>query len=209
VTERPAIHAQFRGTIGKFALDAGFTAPPKGVTALFGPSGCGKTTVLRCIAGLLHVNGVCEIDGEVWQDHEGAFLPTYKRPLGYVFQEASLFQHLSVRRNLLFGAPSKDDVRAKEAIAFDEVVQLLGVERLLDRSPRNLSGGERQRVAIGRALLSQPKLLLMDEPLSALDRATKNEILPFLDRLRDRLNLPVVYITQISPRSSCSPTRWC
>jgi molybdate transport system ATP-binding protein len=195
VTERPAIHAEFRGTIGKFSLDAGFTAPPKGVTALFGPSGCGKTTVLRCIAGLLHVSGVCEIDGEVWQDGDGAFLPTYRRPLGYVFQEASLFQHLSVRRNLLFGAPRHDGGGAKKAIVFDEVVELLGVERLLDRSPRNLSGGERQRVAIGRALLSQPKLLLMDEPLSALDRATKNEILLFLERLRDRLNLPVVYIT--------------
>ena len=140
-------------------------------------------------------NGVCEIDGEVWQDENGAFLPTHKRPLGYVFQEASLFQHLSVRRNLLFGAPRKDGGAARQRIAFDEVVELLGVERLLDRSPRNLSGGERQRVAIGRALLSQPKLLLMDEPLSALDRATKNEILPFLERLRDRLNLPVVYIT--------------
>ena len=190
-----AIRAEFRGTIGKFALDAGFTAPAKGVTALFGPSGCGKTTVLRCIAGLLHVDGVCEIDGEVWQDEKGAFLPTHKRPLGYVFQEASLFQHLSVRRNLLFGAPRKDGGAVRQGIGFDEVVELLGVERLLDRSPRNLSGGERQRVAIGRALLSQPKLLLMDEPLSALDRATKNEILPFLERLRDRLNLPVVYIT--------------
>jgi molybdate transport system ATP-binding protein len=195
VTEPPAIRAEFQGAIGKFALDAGFTAPAKGVTALFGPSGCGKTTVLRCIAGLLHMDGVCEIDGEVWQDRNGAFLPTYRRPLGYVFQEASLFQHLSVRRNLLFGAPRAGGGAVKGAIAFDEVVELLGVERLLDRSPRNLSGGERQRVAIGRALLSQPKLLLMDEPLSALDRATKNEILPFLERLRDRLNLPVVYIT--------------
>jgi molybdate transport system ATP-binding protein len=195
VTASHAIRAEFRGTIGKFALDAGFTAPAKGVTALFGPSGCGKTTVLRCIAGLLRINGVCEIDGEVWQDQNGAFLPTHKRPLGYVFQEASLFQHLSVRRNLLFGAPRHDSDGTKGGIVFDEVVELLGITRLLDRSPRNLSGGERQRVAIGRALLSQPKLLLMDEPLSALDRATKNEILPFLERLRDHLNLPVVYIT--------------
>jgi len=194
VTERPAIRAEFRGTLGKFALDAGFTAPAKGVTALFGPSGCGKTTVLRCLAGLVHLKGVCEVDGDVWQDENGAFLPTYKRPLGYVFQEASLFPHLSVRRNLLFGAPRKDG-GPREPIAFDEVVELLGLTRLLDRSPRNLSGGERQRVAIGRALLSQPKLLLMDEPLSALDRATKNEILPFLERLRDRLALPVVYVT--------------
>jgi molybdate transport system ATP-binding protein len=194
VTERPAIRAFFRGTLGKFALDAGFAAPAKGVTALFGPSGCGKTTVLRCLAGLVHLKGVCEVDGDVWQDENGAFLPTYKRPLGYVFQEASLFPHLSVRRNLLFGAPRKDG-GPREPIAFDEVVELLGLTRLLDRSPRNLSGGERQRVAIGRALLSQPKLLLMDEPLSALDRATKNEILPFLERLRDRLKLPVVYVT--------------
>jgi molybdate transport system ATP-binding protein len=195
VTASHAIRAEFRGTIGKFALDAGFTAPAKGVTALFGPSGCGKTTVLRCIAGLLRINGVCEIDGDVWQDENGAFLPTHKRPLGYVFQEASLFQHLSVRRNLLFGAPRDNRDGAKGGIVFDEVIDLLGITRLLDRSPRNLSGGERQRVAIGRALLSQPKLLLMDEPLSALDRATKNEILPFLERLRDHLNLPVVYIT--------------
>jgi molybdate transport system ATP-binding protein len=195
VTASDAIRAQFRGTIGKFALDAGFTAPAKGVTALFGPSGCGKTTVLRCVAGLLRINGVCEIDGEVWQDENGAFLPTHKRPLGYVFQEASLFQHLSVRRNLLFGAPRDNRDGAKGGIVFDEVIDLLGITKLLDRSPRNLSGGERQRVAIGRALLSQPKLLLMDEPLSALDRATKNEILPFLERLRDHLNLPVVYIT--------------
>ena len=195
MTASHAIRAQFRGTIGKFALDAGFTAPAKGVTALFGPSGCGKTTVLRCIAGLLRINGVCEIDGEVWQDENGAFLPTHKRPLGYVFQEASLFQHLSVRRNLLFGAPRNNRDGTKGGIVFDEVIELLGITKLLDRSPRNLSGGERQRVAIGRALLSQPKLLLMDEPLSALDRATKNEILPFLERLRDHLNLPVVYIT--------------
>jgi molybdate transport system ATP-binding protein len=195
VTAPLAIRANFRGTIGKFALEAGFTAPAKGVTALFGPSGCGKTTVLRCIAGLLRINGVCEIDGEVWQDENGAFLPTHKRPLGYVFQEASLFQHLSVRRNLLFGAPRHNTDGTNGGIVFDEVVELLGITRLLDRSPRNLSGGERQRVAIGRALLSQPKLLLMDEPLSALDRATKNEILPFLERLRDHLNLPVVYIT--------------
>ncbi len=206
-----AIRAEFRGTIGKFSLDARFTAPSKGVTTLFGPSGCGKTTVLRCIAGLLRVNdGACDVDGDVWQDRDGTFLPTHKRPLGYVFQEASLFPHLSVRRNLLFGAPvaalaerggavsdratNRRDGGAHK-IAFDEVVDLLGVTALLDRSPRNLSGGERQRVAIGRALMSQPKLLLMDEPLSALDRATKNEILPFLERLRDHLSLPIVYIT--------------
>ena len=196
MTAEPMIRAEFKGTIGKFSLDAAFTTPAKGVTALFGPSGCGKTTVLRCVAGLQRVtDGVCEIDGEVWQGRDGTFLPTYRRPLGYVFQEASLFQHLSVRRNLMFGAPRGNGGGAPARITFDEVVELLGVTALLERSPKNLSGGERQRVAIGRALLSQPKLLLMDEPLSALDRVTKSEILPFLERLRDRLSLPIFYIT--------------
>jgi molybdate transport system ATP-binding protein len=196
MTAAHTIHAEFCGTVGNFVLDAGFTAPAKGVTALFGPSGCGKTTVLRCIAGLRRLpDGLCDIDGDVWQTPDGSFLPTHKRPLGYVFQEASLFPHLSVRKNLLFGAPRGPAVPGREAIDFDEVTDLLGVTPLLDRSPKNLSGGERQRVAIGRALLSQPKLLLMDEPLSALDRGTKAEILPFLERLRDRLSLPVVYIT--------------
>jgi molybdate transport system ATP-binding protein len=190
------IRAEFRGTLGTFALDAGFTAPSKGVTALFGPSGCGKTTVIRCIAGLNRLaDGVCDIDGDIWQDRDGTFLPTYRRPVGYVFQEASLFPHLSVRKNLLFGAPRGEAGARKGGVAFDEVTDLLGVTPLLDRSPVNLSGGERQRVAIGRALLSEPKLLLMDEPLSALDRVTKGEILPFLERLRDRLSLPIVYIT--------------
>jgi molybdate transport system ATP-binding protein len=189
------IRAAFKGVLGSFPLDAGFTAPARGVTALFGPSGCGKTTVLRCIAGLQRLNGLCIVAGEVWQDENGAFLPTHRRPLGYVFQEASLFPHLSVRRNLLFGAPRRDRGAGGATIAFDEVVELLGLTSLLDRSPGKLSGGERQRVAIGRALLSQPKLLLMDEPLSALDRATKDEILPFLERLRDRLSLPIIYIT--------------
>jgi molybdate transport system ATP-binding protein len=196
MSEDETIRADFKGTLGKFSLDAGFTAPAKGVTALFGPSGCGKTTVLRCLAGLQRVSdGVCIVSGDVWQNRDGAFLPTHRRPLGYVFQEASLFAHLSVRRNLMFGAPHSDAETGRGRIAFDEVVELLGITALLDRAPGRLSGGERQRVAIGRALLSQPKLLLMDEPLSALDRATKDEILPFLERLRDRLALPIVYIT--------------
>ena len=196
MSEGETIQADFKGVLGSFSLDARFTAPAKGVTALFGPSGCGKTTVLRCIAGLQRLrDGLCVVGGDVWQDRGGAFLPTHKRPLGYVFQEASLFAHLSVRRNLMFGAPRGEGAADKGKIAFDEVVELLGVAALLDRAPAKLSGGERQRVAIGRALLSQPKLLLMDEPLSALDRATKDEILPFLERLRDRLSLPIVYIS--------------
>jgi molybdate transport system ATP-binding protein len=194
MTSARDIHVEFRSTLGKFTLESVFTVPAAGVTMLFGPSGCGKTTVLRCIAGLNHIkDGLCDIAGEVWQDRNGAFVPTHKRALGYVFQEASLFPHLSVRKNLLFGAPEKK--QAGPAIDFDEVVDLLGIRALLDRSPRNLSGGERQRVGIGRALLTQPKVLLMDEPLSALDRRTKGEILPFIEKLRDHFALPIFYVT--------------
>ncbi|WP_142252331.1 molybdenum ABC transporter ATP-binding protein [Bradyrhizobium sp. UNPF46] len=191
-TSKPGrINAGFRGRLGNFVLDAELSVPATGVTAIFGPSGCGKTSVARCIAGLQHMtDGFCAVDGDVWQDHH-SFRPVHRRPIGYVFQEASLFPHLSVRGNLLFGAPKI----AGAQIGFDEVVELLGLVALLDRSPDRLSGGERQRVAIGRALLSQPKLLLMDEPLAALDRATKSEILPFLERLHDRLSLPVFYIS--------------
>ncbi len=187
------IDVAFRGPVGRFVLDAVFSVPATGVTALFGPSGCGKTTVLRCMAGLHRIgNGACSIDGDVWQDAE-TFKPAHQRPIGYVFQEASLFPHLSVRQNLLYGAPRR--APAGHAIELDEVTSLLGLTALLDRSPLHLSGGERQRVAIGRALLSQPRLLLMDEPLSALDRPTKDEILPFLERLHATLALPVVYVS--------------
>jgi molybdate transport system ATP-binding protein len=189
------IRVAFKGSLGRFDLDAAFTAPARGITALFGPSGCGKTTVLRAIAGLQHLaDGYCAVDGDVWQD-SASFRPTHRRPIGYVFQEASLFPHLSVRGNLLYGARGAGIADEQEEIDFDEVVDLLGLTKLLDRSPRNLSGGERQRVAVGRALLSRPKLLLMDEPLSALDRLTKEEILPFLERLHDRLSLPVLYVS--------------
>jgi len=146
------IIAAFRGRLGSFALDAELSLPATGVTAIFGPSGCGKTSVARCIAGLQRMaDGFCAVDGEVWQDGS-SFRPVHRRPIGYVFQEASLFPHLSVRRNLLFGAPNT----SRAQIAFGEVVELLGLAALLDRSPSRLSGGERQRVAIGRALLSQP-----------------------------------------------------
>jgi molybdate transport system ATP-binding protein len=193
-TSRRCIRGEFRGRLGSFALDASFTVPAVGITGLFGPSGCGKSTVLRCLAGLQHLpSSLCDIGGEVWQD-AGTFLKPHQRPIGYVFQEASLFQHLSVKDNLLYGAP-KHHAHRSDAIGFDEVIELLGLEKLLPRAPRHLSGGERQRVAIGRALLSQPKLLLMDEPLSALDRATKDEILPFLERLHARLSMPVFYVS--------------
>jgi molybdate transport system ATP-binding protein len=195
MSEANTIRAAFRGELGRFLLDASFSVPATGVTALFGPSGCGKTAVLRCIAGLQHLtDGFCAVDSDVWQDR-AAFRRPHERPIGYVFQEASLFPHLSVRRNLLYGAPRREPTSASESIAFDEVSELLGLGTLLDRSPQNLSGGERQRVAIGRALLSQPKLLLMDEPLSGLDRMTKDEILPFLERLHERFLLPVIYVS--------------
>ena len=195
MTQPTGITARFRGTLGRFSLDAGFNVPARGVTGLFGPSGCGKTTMLRCIAGLQRLEqGYCNADGDVWQD-ETTFRPPHERPIGYVFQEASLFPHLSVMRNLVYGAPKTDPAGRKGEIRFDEVIELLGLAALLGRSPQNLSGGERQRVAIGRALLSQPKLLLMDEPLSALDRLTKDEVLPFLERLHETLSLPVIYVS--------------
>jgi molybdate transport system ATP-binding protein len=193
--ERDVIRAAFRGRLGQFELDAAFTVPAAGITGLFGPSGCGKTTVLRCLAGLQRLpDGFCAIDGDCWQDGQ-AFRPPHRRPIGYVFQEASLFPHLSVRRNLTYGVPRGRHGPSAGDIGFDEVTELLGLAALLDRAPRHLSGGERQRVAIGRALLSQPKLLLMDEPLSALDRRTKDEILPFLERLHDSLSLPAIYVS--------------
>jgi molybdate transport system ATP-binding protein len=189
------VEARFAGRLGAFAFDFALNAPPRGVTALYGPSGCGKTTLLRCIAGLNCVRGgYCRVNGDVWQDGARLFTPTHRRALGYVFQEASLFPHLSVKGNLRFGAPPAG-APPTPAIGWDEVIDLCGLGPLLDRSPRGLSGGERQRVALGRALLSQPRLLLMDEPLSALDEAAKAEILPFLERLRDRLSLPALYVT--------------
>jgi molybdate transport system ATP-binding protein len=185
------IEVRFRGPLGRFMLDAEFSVPARGITGIFGPSGCGKTSVLRCIAGLQRVpDGVCRIGDEVWQD-ANRFVPVHRRPIGYVFQEASLFPHLSVTRNLLYGAGNA----ASRGAQLAEIADLLGIAHLLDRAPRHLSGGERQRVAVGRALVSNPRLLLMDEPLSALDRATKSEILPFLERLHETLRLPILYVS--------------
>ena len=187
-----AITVRLRDQRGAFSLDASFEAPGRGVTAIFGPSGSGKTTVLRCIAGLHRAaEGHVAIKGDVWQDG-ASFRHVHLRPIGYVFQEASLFSHLNVRGNLLFGARA---AMGEPLLGFNEAVGLLGLAPLLDRAPLTLSGGERQRVAIGRALLSRPRLLLMDEPLSALDRAAREEILPFLEQLHERLSLPVLYVT--------------
>lgn len=195
MTKAKPVEVAFHGRLGHFTLEAAFETPATGITGLFGPSGCGKTTVLRCMAGLHRLdNGLCVIGGDVWQDGT-IFRPTHKRPVGYVFQEASLFPHLSVRRNLLFGAPRRRNRSTTDRHNFEEVVRLLGLDLLLDRTSKTLSGGERQRVAIGRALLSEPELLLMDEPLSALDRQTKDEILPFLERLHASLSLPIIYVS--------------
>lgn len=190
------IEVSFHGTIGTFAIDVAFTAPMRGITALFGASGCGKTTVLRCAAGLQRLSGRLTVGDEVWQDDAaGIFRKPYERRVGYVFQEASLFPHLSVRKNLLYGALRAANRSNEQAIQYDDVVELLGVRHLLERGPLTLSGGERQRIAIGRALLSQPRLLLMDEPLAALDRLTKDEILPYLEALHAKLSIPILYVS--------------
>ena len=183
------------GTLGGFSLDARFCAPMRGITALYGPSGCGKTTILRCVAGLQRLAGRIALGDDVWQDDAlGRFLPPHLRHVGYVFQEPSLFAHLSVRDNLLFGARRVRDAHSA-ALKFDEIVGLLGIEHLLSRSTVTLSGGERQRISVGRALLAQPRVLLMDEPLSALDRKSKEDILPTFEMLHEQLSLPILYVS--------------
>jgi len=186
----PLIEVRVVKQLGETRIAADFTAGG-GVTALFGPSGIGKTSVLDMVAGLSRPDsGRIAVDGEVWFDSaSGADLPPEARRVGYVFQDRRLFPHLDVRANLLFGR------HGAGGGAFDRIVALLGLERLLDRWPRRLSGGEAQRVAIGRALLSDPKLLLLDEPLSHLDRARAAEILDLVARLRDELALPILYVT--------------
>ncbi|MBI5627229.1 MAG: molybdenum ABC transporter ATP-binding protein [Nitrosomonadales bacterium] len=188
------IHARFDLSYPGFSLQADLQVHAQGITALFGPSGSGKTTLLRCIAGLERTaNGLLQVKDEVWQDGAN-FMPTHQRPLGYVFQEASLFPHLSVRRNLEYGLKRIPPEQRK--VQLEQVVEWLGLNRLIGRdSPAGLSGGERQRVAIARALLTSPRLLLMDEPLSALDAASKREILPYLERLHGELDIPVIYVS--------------
>jgi len=182
---------------GAFRLDVAFTAPP-GLTALFGPSGSGKTTVIACLAGLARPDrGRIVVDGRTLLDTDRRIaLPAHRRRIGVVFQEARLLPHLSVRQNLDYGRRFLSRRHADApGLAFDDVVGLLGLGHLLARRPAGLSGGEGQRVAIGRALLSRPRLLLMDEPLAALDAARKAEILPLIERLRDAAGLPIVYVS--------------
>ncbi len=196
------IHARLQLARRDFTLDVDLQLPGQGITALFGASGCGKTTVLRAIAGLERATGRVALGSALWQDDtQRHFMPTHQRPLGYVIQEAALFPHLSVRANLDYGRRRSTaslrpgQAAAAQAFGLDAVVQLLGIGALMDRRPATLSGGERQRVAIARALATAPQLLLMDEPLAALDAARKAEILPYLERLHRALALPIVYVT--------------
>ncbi len=177
-----------------FTLDAEFASGGR-LTALFGRSGAGKTSVVNAIAGLLRPDrGRIVVDGEALTDTErNVFVPTRRRRVGYVFQEGRLFPHLTVRQNLLYG--SWFTPRDGRGADFDQIVELLGVGSLLRRRPANLSGGEKQRVAIGRALLSRPRLLVMDEPLASLDEGRKAEILPYIERLRDEALVPIVYVS--------------
>ena len=181
-----------------FTLQLDLQLPERGISALFGPSGSGKTSALRVLAGLEpRARGRVQIGNDVWQDSAaGVFLPTHRRAIGYVFQEASLFSHLNVEDNLAFGF--KRTPAATRRFDWPQVLSLaerLGVQHLLQRWPQQLSGGERQRVAIVRALAASPRLLLMDEPLAALDAPRKAEILPYLERLSTELDLPVVYVS--------------
>ncbi len=189
------ITAQFQLNYSAFQLDVDLRLPNSGVTVLFGESGSGKTTLLRCIAGLQHAeNGYLEINGKVWHDSaKKQFLPTFQRNLGYVFQEANLFAHLTVLGNLQYGL--KRIAQNSNTEHFNQVIALLGIEHLMKRMPERLSGGEKQRVAIARALVLNPEILLMDEPLAALDAKRKQEILPFLSRLHHSLKIPVLYVT--------------
>ncbi|MGR2708009.1 molybdenum ABC transporter ATP-binding protein [Pseudomonas sp. ArH3a] len=182
-------------TYSGFALNVDLHLPGRGVTALYGHSGSGKTTCLRCIAGLERAaDGFVQVNDDVWQDsRNGVFVPPHKRALGYVFQEASLFPHLSVRANLEFGL--KRIAPQQRRVDMAQATELLGIGHLLDRHPQHLSGGERQRIGIARALLTSPQLLLMDEPLAALDSQRKSEILPYLERLHDELDIPVLYVS--------------
>ena len=176
-----------------FSFDVDLKLPGVGITAIFGPSGSGKTTLLRCLAGLERARrGDCVVNGVPWQD-ENVFTPVHRRPLGVVFQESSLFAHLTAQGNLQY-AVSRSAGKG-QGVVYEQVVQVMGLGGLLQRYPHQLSGGERQRVAIARALLTQPQLLLMDEPLASLDKARKQEVLPYLEHIRTAFKVPILYVS--------------
>jgi len=187
------IQTRFKLDKGSFILDVDITIPAQGVTALLGPSGCGKTTLLRAIAGLdICHDGFLKVGDMTWQSTD-TIVPPHKRALGYVFQEASLFSHLNVRGNVEYGLNRVPSIQRK--ISLDRAIALLGIESLLERKVDRLSGGERQRVAIARALAVSPSILLMDEPLAALDIERKQEIMPYLESLHNELDIPVIYVS--------------
>lgn len=187
-----SVHVELKHPVGRITLDVSFDASA-GLTALVGPSGAGKTSVLHAIAGFLRPErGLISVDGDVLVDTtKGVFVAPHRRRIGYMFQEPRLFPHLNVRHNLFYGRRFAANTR----IAEDDVIELMGLGQLMTRSTDRLSGGEKQRVALGRALLSGPRLLLLDEPLASVDAARKEEILPYLDRLRTELKLPAIYVT--------------
>jgi molybdate transport system ATP-binding protein len=188
-----SIEIRFRFELENFRLEVSLDLPARGITSLFGPSGCGKTSLLRAIAGLdRHPGGYLSMDGLLWQDGED-FVQPHRRPVGYVFQEASLFEHLTVRGNLEYGL--KRVPLAERSISLERAIGLLGIEPLLQRRPDTLSGGERQRVAIARALAVSPRLLLMDEPLAAVDIERRQEILPWIETLHRELDIPVIHVS--------------
>jgi molybdate transport system ATP-binding protein len=195
------LKVEARTRLGEFALDAGF-ATEGGVTAIFGRSGSGKTTLINVIAGLVRPeHGRVVLDKEVLLDTaRGIDMPTYRRRIGYVFQDGRLFPHLTVRKNLLYGRWFAADEAKQDS--FDGVVDMLALGPLLKRGIAKLSGGEKQRVAIGRALLASPRLLLMDEPLSSLDHQRKLEVVPYLERLRDQAKVPIIYVSHSVPEVS-------
>jgi len=196
-----SIHLQIQLNRSAFMLDVDLQLPGQGITAILGTSGSGKTTLLRAVAGLeKNQQGRIQIGAHIWQDtQQGIDLPTWQRPLGYVFQESSLLPHLTVSDNLNFGLKralkTSGNAQPDAAKALQASIELLGIGNLLQRMPDQLSGGERQRVAIARAIAMQPQLLLMDEPLASLDAARRQEIFPWLSKLRDELKMPMLYVT--------------
>ncbi|MGE3977427.1 MAG: molybdenum ABC transporter ATP-binding protein [Nitrospira sp.] len=187
--------ARFHLRYPTFQLSIDMDVPASGITVLFGPSGSGKTTLLRCLAGLERASdGFMQFGNDVWQDEaRGMCLPLHRRSIGYVFQEPRLFPHYDVRSNLLYGY--KRIPVEERRITIEQVVDILGIGHLLDRRTHHLSGGEQQRVAIGRALLTSPQLLLLDEPLASLDIQRKQELVPFIKQLHKALHIPVVYVS--------------
>ena len=187
----------FKGKVTRqdFELDFGLELPGSGITAFFGESGAGKSTLLRAVAGLVQPScGKIRIGEDVWQDDEKKiFVPTHKRSVGFVFQDSALFPHLSVKRNLEYGM--KRVPAEKRIISLEKALDLLGIGHLLDRMPDTLSGGEQQRASIARALATSPDIILMDEPLAALDMKRKSEIIPYLSRLNDELKIPILYVS--------------